>query len=187
MTAFSGIVFAGHAQRQMPSRRMADYDRRAPKNYARSFDPCHNVFERARPTPARLAYPAILEIGCNYAFLRQCGTEGVRMAKIVLRPPEPAMEENHKASHRALGLPQFEKLSGVLAIRDVFRVHFALPASSRRNAHGKPRGTGMVHRHSEVYAGTPPSRNRADLKALSHGPVFCDISLRPSLLLSIDS
>src|SRR5271169_2369343 len=109
----------------MSSGGMADYDWRAAKMFARSVESRHNVFERARPAAAWLAYTPILEVGRDNAPRRQRGAEGLRVAKIVLCPPESAMDENSEASHRLLGVPQFEKLACVTAIRDVFRIHSA--------------------------------------------------------------
>jgi hypothetical protein len=51
----------------MSAGRVADYDRRSANVFARSFDSCRNVFERAWPTAARLAYAPILEVGRDYA------------------------------------------------------------------------------------------------------------------------
>jgi hypothetical protein len=109
----------------MSAGRVADCDRRTAKMFARSFDSCHNVFVRARPAAAWLAYTPILEIGRDNAPRRQCGTERVCVAEVVFRPPESAMDKNSEASHRLLGMPQFEKLACVTAIRDVFRIHSA--------------------------------------------------------------
>src|SRR5271167_1458181 len=109
----------------MPSGGMADQDRHTAKMFVRSVECRHNVFVRARPTASWLAYAPILEIGGDYAPRRQRGAEWVRVAEIVLRPPESAVDENSEASHHMFGMPQFEKLACITAIGDVFRIHSA--------------------------------------------------------------
>src|SRR6516162_1713217 len=128
--SFQRHGFAGQAKSQMSAGGMADYDRRTAKMFTRSFDSGHNVVECARPTPSGLVYAPILEIGRDNATRRQGRAERIRVAEIVLHPPESTVNENSEANHHLFGMPQFEKLAFAIAIGDAMAIH-SVPSTNR--------------------------------------------------------